>query len=94
MYSPQEPSTALRYGINVVALVFNNRAFGASEWDQTHRFGRRYIGTDLYNPDFVKLAESFGAVGIRTEPEALAVDAPVVLEVVLPTMMPPFQIVR
>ena len=102
MYSPQELSTAVRYGINVVALVFNNRAYGASEWDQTHRYGRRYIGTDLHNPDFVKLAESFGAVGIRTEPdglgaalrEALAVDASVVLEVVLPTMMPPFQIVR
>ena len=102
MYSPQELSTAVKYGINVVALVFNNSSYGASEWDQTHRYGGRYIGTELNNPDFVKLAEAFGAVGMRTDPdglgaalkEALAADAPVVLEVALPNMMPPFQIVR
>jgi acetolactate synthase-1/2/3 large subunit len=102
MYNPQELSTAMRYGINVVALVFNNSAYGASRWDQTHRYGRRFIGTDLLNPDFVKLAGSFGAVGLRTEPaglgsalrEALAANVPVVLEVVIPNLMPPFQIVR
>ena len=100
--SPQELATATKYGINMVALVFNNGAYGASEWDQTHRYGGRYIGTDLHNPDFVKLAESFGAVGIRTDPEglseclteALAANAPVVLEVEVPNMMPPFQIIR
>ena len=102
MYSPQELSSALRHGINTVAVVFNNNAFGASEWDQGHRYGRNYIGTDLHNPDFVKLAESFGAIGMRTEPEgfgellqvALDADAPVLLEVTLPNMMPPFQIVE
>ena len=102
MYSPQELSSALRHGINAVAVVFNNGAFGASEWDQTHRYGGNYIGTDLHNPDFVRLAESFGAVGMRTEPEgfgellevALNTDAPVLLEVVVPNMMPPFQIVE
>ncbi len=102
MYSPQELSSAIRHGINTVAVVFNNSAFGASEWDQTHRYGGNYIGTDLHNPDFVRLAESFGAVGMRTEPEgfaellevALNTDAPVLLEVVVPNMMPPFQIVE
>ena len=102
MYSPQELSSALRHGINAVAVVFNNGAFGASEWDQTHRYGGNFIGTDLHNPDFVRLAESFGAVGMRTEPEgfaellevALNTDAPVLLEVVVPNMMPPFQIVE
>ena len=102
MYSPQELSTAVGYGINVVALVFNNSAYGASQWDQTHRYGGRYIGTDLLNPDFVKLAESFGVIGLRTDPEglgdslerALSVNAPVVVEVVLPNMMPPFQVIR
>ena len=98
MYCSQELSTAVRYGINVVALVFNNNSYGASEWDQTHRYNQHYIGTDLHNPDFVKLAESFGAVGMRTEPDglgpalqqALAANAPVLLEVEVPTMMPPF----
>ena len=101
MYSPQELSTAARFGINLVALVFNNNAYGASEWDQTHRYGQRYIGTDLRNPDFVKLAESFGVVGMRAEPDelgpalrqALDADAPVLLEVPVPNMMPPFQLI-
>ncbi len=101
MYNSQELSTAVQHGIHVLALVFNNNAYGASEWDQTHRYNSHYIGTDLHNPDFVQLAESFGAVGMRTEPqgfdaslqEALAANAPVVLEVMLPNLMPPFHIV-
>ncbi len=101
MYNSQELSTAVQHGIHVLALVFNNNAYGASEWDQTHRYNSHYIGTDLHNPDFVLLAESFGAVGMRTEPEgfdaslqeALATNAPVVLEVKMPNLMPPFHIV-
>ncbi len=102
MYNPQELSTASRYGLNVVAVVFNNKAFGASMWDQTHRFGQRFIGTDLRNPDFMKLADAFGVKGIKTGPgrlgtslrEALDADAPILLEVEVPNMMPPFQIIR
>ena len=102
LYSPQELSTAARYGINVVAMVFNNNAYGASRWDQIHRFDEHFIGTDLHNPDFMKLAEAYGVVGIRTRPdelgaslrEALATEAPVLLEVEVPIMMPPFQVVR
>ena len=101
MYNLQELSTAARYGINVVAVVFNNHAYGASMWDQTHQYGERYIGTDLNNPDFPKLAEAFGVRGMQADPadigaalrDALASDAPVLLEVELPNMMPPFQIV-
>ncbi len=102
LYSPQEFSTAVRYGINVVAIVFNNNAYGASRWDQMHRFDEHFIGTDLHNPDFMKLAEAYGVVGIRTRPEelgaslreALSMDAPVLLEVEVPIMMPPFQVIR
>ncbi|MCI0440023.1 MAG: thiamine pyrophosphate-dependent enzyme [Chloroflexi bacterium] len=102
MYNVGELSTAVRYGINVVAIVFNNQAFGASRWDQTHQYGERFIGTDLHNPDFVMLAQSFGAVGMRTTPdglgpglrEALRANKPVLLEVEVPNMMPPFQIVK
>lgn len=102
MFNAQELSTAAAYGINVVAVVFNNGAFGASRWDQAHRFGERYIGTELRNPDFMKLAQAFGVKGIRTEPEglgralrrALAADAPVLIEVPLPNLMPPFQLVK
>ncbi len=102
MYNIQELSTAGRYGINAVAVVFNNHAYGASMWDQTHQYGGRFIGTDLNNPDFVKAAEAFGVVGMRAEPDgigdalrqAFSANAPVLLEVELPNMMPPFQIVR
>ncbi|PZC41866.1 MAG: acetolactate synthase-1/2/3 large subunit [Chloroflexi bacterium] len=102
MYSPQELSTAMRYGLNTVAVVFNNGAFGASRWDQQHQFNGRYIGTDLFNPDFVAMAKSFGAEGIKTDAdnidqglaEALALDKPTLLEVEIQNMMPPFQIVE
>ena len=102
MYNIQELSTAARFGINAVAVVFNNHAYGASMWDQTHQYGQRFIGTDLNNPDFLKVAEAFGVRGMKAEPDgigdalrqAFAADAPVLLEVELPNMMPPFQIVR
>ena len=98
MYGAAELSTAVRYGINVVAVVFNNGAYGASRWDQQTRFRGRYLGTDLHNPDFVKLAESFGAVGMKTNPDGLAsalskavdLTSPVLLEVETPLMSPPF----
>ena len=102
MYSPQELSTAMRYGLNTVAVVFNNGAYGASKWDQQHQFNGRFIGTDLFNPDFVAMAKSFGAEGVKTEAdnieeglaEALALDKPTLLEVEIQNMMPPFQIVE
>ena len=102
MYNIQELSTAARYGINAVAVVFNNHAYGASMWDQTHQYGERFIGTDLNNPDFLKIAEAFGVTGIKSTPtniaealnQAIQANAPVLLEVELPNMMPPFQIVR
>ena len=102
LYSPQELSTAARFGINVVAIVFNNNAYGASRWDQIHRFDEHFIGTDLHNPDFMKLAEAYGVAGLRCRAEdlgaslkeALSLDAPVLLEIEVPIMMPPFQVVR
>ncbi|MDA1188854.1 MAG: thiamine pyrophosphate-dependent enzyme, partial [Chloroflexi bacterium] len=102
LFNPQELSTAATYNIAAVTLVFNNGVFGASNWDQTHRFNRRYIGTELRNPDFMKLAEAFGVMGIRTAPDglgkalrkALDANAPVLIEVPLPNLMPPFQIVE
>ena len=102
MYSPQELSTAVKYGLNTIALVFNNGAFGASRWDQEHAFNGRYIGTDLHNPDFVMLAQAFGATGIRTDTDgigeaitkAMSANSPAVIDVEIANMMPPFQIVE
>lgn len=100
MYALPELATAVHYNIGVVVVVFVDNAFGASNNDQRTRFQGREIGTALYNPSFAEVARVFGAQGIRTEPErldqvlheALASGKPTVIEVPVPTRVPPFQI--
>jgi acetolactate synthase-1/2/3 large subunit len=65
MYGVQELATAVQHGIGSVAIVFNNRSFGNVLRDQQTSFGGRFLGERLRNPDFLKLAESFGAAGYR-----------------------------
>lgn len=90
MFGVQELATAVQQRINVVAIVFNNGSFGNVLRDQKNAFGGRFIGERLRNPDFMKLAESFGAIGYRahsaaelraTLERALQDDAPVLIEV-------------
>jgi acetolactate synthase-1/2/3 large subunit len=100
MYALPELATAVQYGINVVVIVFVDNAFGASGNDQRTRYQGRVVGTQLYNPSFAEVARVFGARGIRTTPdrlddalqEALNANAPTVIEVPVPTWVPPFQI--
>ena len=61
MFGVQELATAVQYGINVVAIVFNNRSLGNVLRDQERTYKGRHIGDRLHNPDFVALARSFGA---------------------------------
>ena len=70
MFGMQELATAAQYGIGLVTLVFNNNAFGNVRRDQQMGFGGRLIGADLQNPDFMKLAESFGVAGYRVSTAA------------------------
>ena len=58
-----ELATAVQYGINTVTVVFDDGAYGNSNRDQRERFGGRELGTALRNPDWVKLADAFGAEG-------------------------------
>ncbi len=67
MFGVQELATAAQYGIGVIALVFNNRAYGNVRRDQLQGFAGRVIGADLGNPDFLKLAEAFGVGGARAD---------------------------
>ncbi len=60
MFAVQELATAVQYGIGVVTLVFNNNAYGNVRRDQRERFAGRVLGSDLHNPDFLKLADAFG----------------------------------
>ena len=64
MFNSSELSTALKYGINVITVVFRNDSYGNVARDLDEAFSGTYE-TDLHNPDFVKFAESFGAVGMR-----------------------------
>jgi acetolactate synthase I/II/III large subunit len=71
LFNVQELATAVQHRIPVTAVVFNDNAFGNVRRLQQQRFGR-LIASDLHNPDFVRLAGSFGMRGLRAEgPEAL-----------------------
>jgi acetolactate synthase I/II/III large subunit len=72
MYNVQELSTATRHGIDIVAIVFADGAFGNVRRMQKEDYGNRLIGVDLANPHFPKMAESFGLAGVKTTtPEEL-----------------------
>ena len=64
-FAMQELATAVQFGIDVIALVFDNRAFGNVRRDQHDLFDARYVGADLVNPDFVLLAHSFGVASTK-----------------------------
>jgi acetolactate synthase I/II/III large subunit len=90
LFGIQELATAVQHGINLVVVVFNNRGYGNVRRDQAERYESRFIGADLRNPDFVRLAESFGAMGLRARSpdeltqqltRAFSADRPVVIEV-------------
>jgi acetolactate synthase-1/2/3 large subunit len=66
MYNVQELSTAVKHGIDIVAIVFADGAYGNVRRMQKEDYGNRLIGVDLHNPQFPKMAESFGAAGVRT----------------------------
>ena len=99
MYTLQELSTAVRHSIPVVAVVFNDGAFGNVRRMQVEKHGNRVVATDLTNPDFVRLAESFGVAGVRVESpaalrtaleRAIAAREPALIEVPVGVMPDPF----
>jgi acetolactate synthase-1/2/3 large subunit len=59
LMNAQELETAVRLRTAVVNVIWEDRRFGSIAWKQRQRFGEHF-GTDFRNPDFVKLAESFG----------------------------------
>jgi acetolactate synthase-1/2/3 large subunit len=86
----QELATAVAYNIPVKVAIINNQYLGmVRQWQQMF-FGRRYSFVDLEKgPDFVKLAEAYGAVGLRavkpsevipTIQKALEIPGPVVID--------------
>ena len=88
MMNSQELETALRENIPLVTLIINDNAYGFIKWEQkAKKFGS--FGLDYGNPDFVRYAESFGAVGMKVKEgddlsallrEAFSLKRPVVIE--------------
>ena len=70
MFAVQELATAVQFRIGVVVLVFDNNAYGNVRRDQLTVFDGRVTAADLVNPDFVKLAESFGVGACRVNSPA------------------------
>jgi acetolactate synthase I/II/III large subunit len=62
----QELETAVRLKTPIVHVVWENAQYGSIVWKQDKKFGEHF-GTDFTNPDFVRLAESFGMPGFRCE---------------------------
>lgn len=93
MFGVQELATAVQYNIGVVTLVFNNNSYGNVRRDQRERFDGRVVASDLVNPDFVRLAESFGVAATKvTTPDqfrpalekALAHGGPALIDIEVP----------
>jgi acetolactate synthase I/II/III large subunit len=59
-----EINTAIRLGLNFVCVIFNDGGYGLIEWKEKLRYHKDFF-IRFNNPDFVKLAESFGAKGYR-----------------------------
>ena len=72
MFNVQELSSAVAHGIDVVCVVFADNAYGNVKRFQKEGYGGRHIGVDLHNPDFAKMAETFGMAGLYAKgPDAL-----------------------
>jgi acetolactate synthase-1/2/3 large subunit/sulfoacetaldehyde acetyltransferase len=62
-----EIGTAVAHGIDTVCIVMNNGCWGAEKAYQRDFFGGRYIGADIPNPPYDKLAELHGAAGFHID---------------------------
>jgi len=97
MYNSQELSTAAREKINAVIVLFNDNAYGNVARDLDESWGGSH-GAAVTNPDFMKLADAYGVVGLRAAKptdvgdlvrKAVGMDRPVLIEVPVSRMARP-----
>jgi acetolactate synthase I/II/III large subunit len=102
MFNVQELATAVQYKIGLVTIIFNSNSFTNVKRQQQEWFGNRTIASDLVNPDFVKLAQSFGAAGLRVNSpkelrdalrKAFAEPGPTIIEVPVGQMASPWEFI-
>jgi len=103
LFNAQELATAVRHRLGVIAVVFNDSAYGNVRRMQKQRYRGRLIASDLANPDFVALAASFGVAAERaSSPEslhaaltrAIARDEPAVVEVAVGEVRDPWPLLH
>lgn len=91
LFGGSDLATAVQFGINLVTVVVNNSSYGNVLRDQQRLYEGRHSGAMLTNPDFPAYARAFGVAAWRVENadglrgalrEALASDAPALIEVV------------
>ncbi len=89
MMNLQDLETACRLGLNIGVVIFNDNGYNLIKWKAENKFGTSF-GVSFSNPDFVKLAGSFGALGIKLESsdefadilrDALTKTVPVIIDV-------------
>jgi acetolactate synthase-1/2/3 large subunit len=85
----QDLETACRLNLNIVVVIFNDSGYNLIKWKSEKKFGTSF-GVDFSNPDFVRLSESFGAIGVRLQSseafedvlrDALTETMPVIIDV-------------
>ena len=88
----QEIATCMDYNLPVKVFIMNNGYLGMVRQFQEKSCDKRYFATKISNPDFVKLAESYGATGLRVEKpqdikpaieKALSIDSAVIVDFVI-----------
>jgi acetolactate synthase-1/2/3 large subunit len=98
MFNIQELCTAVQYQLPLVTIIFNDNRYTNVQRQQKEWFDGRVTCSDLHNPDFVKLADSFGATGFSaSDPESLrtalreafAEKGPCIIEVKVDQFFPP-----
>jgi acetolactate synthase-1/2/3 large subunit len=87
LMNAQELETAVRLKTPFVSIIWENRQYGSIVWKQDKKFGRHF-GVDFTNPDFVRMAESYGMPAWRCESvqdfpqrlqQALGMDVPTLI---------------
>ena len=63
----QELATANQYGAKTIVVLLNNGVYGTIRMHQARDYPHRQAGTELVNPDFVQLAQSYGYAAARVE---------------------------
>lgn len=66
----QELATAAQYGATPLVIVMDNQEYGTIRTHQERDYPDRVSGTQLKNPDFALMAQSFGGFGVRVEHDA------------------------